>query len=668
MTVRFPFRRLRCLPALAVLSVSCAWASHPQTAEALYDYSLEQLLAVRIDVTSAARKSQPLEDTAAAIYVITRDEIRRSGLTRLPEVLRLAPGLQVARIDGATWAISSRGFNAKNSDNLLVMMDGRVLHTPTFTGVYWNAQDVNLDDVDRIEVIRGPGGALWGTNAVSGVINIITRPAAATQGGAINVGVGSNEKLGSVRYGGELGEVGHYRVHARSVGEGSQESTLGFFADDRNRIDSAGFRTDMGFGGGSSLTMQGDIQSGYSRHTGTLLNLPAATRLSLGYPIDFTGGNLLARWTQAISASEQWSLQFVHDRYRRDYFNLGEERNTTDIDFQHRVSLGGRHDLVWGLGYRTTADDMANSEVVYFRPSHRREKTVSAFVQDEIALARDHLYLIAGTKVERNEYSGIEWQPNLRMRWRLDERQMLWAAVSRAVHTPSRTDRDGYVVSSVSRAGATIVVPRIEGSPDVEPEWVLAREIGWRIHPDERSEFYVAAFHSRHRNLMTIEREAAYNDGPYRIQPLVFHNLANATTHGLEWNAVWRPTDAWRLRVSQTLLRMDIDREAGSTDTSIETETGRSPRHQFQFHAQYFATPKLEYGVSLYHVGALPSLDVPAYVRFDARVAWRLRHDLEVSLTGRNLNDSKHLEFVNPSGPRSTEIPRSLFLATTWRF
>lgn len=634
----------------------------------LLDYSIEQLMAVRIDVTSAARKPQAVEDTAAAIHVITQEDIRLSGLTSLPEVLRLAPGLQIARIDGGTWAISSRGFNAKNSDNLLVMLDGRTIYSPTFTGVYWDAQDVPLADVERIEVIRGPGGALWGANAVTGVINIITRPAAATQGGRLDIGAGTHERQATVRHGGKLGEGdgnGHYRIYARRAGENDFKPALGNAPYDRNYLRSAGFRADWRPAAGSSFTLQGDIYEGLSHHTGTSLNLPAATRTPTGYPIDLSGGNLLARWTQVLSVAEQWSLQFYHDRYERNYFNLGEKRATTDLDFQHRLPLGSRHDVVWGLGYRTTADRMDNSDVVYYTPSRRRDRTFSAFVQDDIALSPDKFYLIAGAKLERNDYTGTEFQPNLRLRWKIDARQTAWAAVSRAVHTPSRTDVDGRVASTVT-AGPTVF--RLQGNPAVQSEKVNAYEAGWRIRPDERSEFDIVAFRNEHRDMMTIEREATFIEGPYTIRPLVMHNKADATTHGLSWAAAWQPDERWRFKANYTWLDMKIWRKDGSTDTSIETEVGRSPRNQAQFHVFHFPRATFDISGSLYWTEKLPSLDVPSFLRLDVRIAWRPRADLEIALTGRNLTDPGHIEFVNVSGPRTTEIPRSLFLSTTWRF
>lgn len=646
---------------------TCTHAAGDST-DPLQDYSLEQLMAVRLDVTSAARKPQSIEDTAAAIHVITRDDIRRSGLTSLPEVLRLAPGLQVARIDGGTWAISSRGFNAKNSDNLLVMMDGRTLHTPTFTGIYWNAQDVVLEDVDRIEVIRGPGGALWGANAVSGVINIITRPAAATQGNLLSLGAGTRERQGTLRHGGQIGDSGHYRVYARGFSEDALDPAYGIAADDRRHLGSAGFRTDWNLTQGNSLTLQGDMYRGDSHHTGTAVDLPTATRTTIGYPVELSGSNLLARWTRAISAGEQWSLQLYHDRYERDYFNLGERRQTTDLDFQHRLPLGQRQDIVWGLGYRSTRDAMDNTRIVAYTPARHKDTTINVFAQDDIALIQEKLYLIAGAKVEHNDHTGIEFQPNLRLRWKIDPTQTAWAAASRAVHTPSRTDVDGQVVATAVRAGPTILVTRLQGRPDVKAETVDSYEAGWRFHGSERFSLDVSAFHARHRDLMTIERGTSYTEGSYTILPLVFFNRAHATTRGLEWTADWRPSDRWRFRLSQSLLRMSIEREANSSDTAIETESGRSPRHQFQFHAAYTPHQALEFSSALYRVAKLSSLDIPAYTRLDARVAWRPYRDLEVALVGRDLIGPAHTEFINSSGPRSTEIPRSLFLSSTWRF
>ncbi|MDP2695622.1 MAG: TonB-dependent receptor [Gallionella sp.] len=627
---------------------------------------------VSVEVSSAARKPQKLEDTAAAIHVITRQDIRRSGMTRLPELLRMVPGMQVAQIDGGTWAISSRGFNAKNSDNLLVMLDGRVLQTPTFTGVNWDAQDMVLEDVERIEVIRGPGGALWGANAVSGIINIITSSAAATHGGMLSGGAGNYEHQGMARFSGHLGETGHFRIYARDAAQGNFKQASGIEAHDRHDLRSAGFRTDWDMYGGDSLTVQGDTYSGGSDHTGTAVSLLPPYSTPTGYTIGLTGGNLLARWKSAVSATDEWALQFYYDTYERRYFNLGEQRNTADLDFQRRFRWGDRHDIVWGAGYRQTRDSMDNTFVVSYTPASRTDRVVSAFFQDEIALSQDSgrgsLHLIAGSKFEHNDYTGLEVQPNLRLRWKIDERQTAWAAVSRAVHTPSRTDADSRVVAAVVKPGATTFATRLQGNPAIQTEQVLSYEAGYRSQLTEQVQMDVAAFYSEHKNLMTIERGANFIEAGYTVIPLVFNNRASATTHGLEWSGSWRPDDRWQFKAAYSWLKMNIHHDANSTDSSIESEVGRSPQNQFQFHAFHSPADNVDLSTSLFYVDSLPSLNVPAYTRLDARIGWRIQPGLELSLTGRNLLDPGHPEFINTPGPRTSEIPRSFFGGATWRF
>ena len=673
-TSRKPLRPFLLAALLSNPVCSLAVSSDAQAGEApsLADYSLEQLMDVSVEVSSAGRKPQKLEDTAAAIHVITREDIRRSGMTSLPELLRMAPGMQVARIDGGTWAISSRGFNAKNSDNLLVMLDGRVLQSPSFTGVYWDAQDVVLEDIERIEVIRGSGGALWGANAVTGIINIITRSAAATQGGMVSGGAGNHEHQGTVRYGGTLGENGHYRVYARNIEQDNFKLASGAEAHDQHDLRSAGFRADWDISGGNSLTVQGDTYTGGSDHTGSTITLSPPASTPTGYTIDLKGSNLLARWKSALSVTDEWALQFYYDTYERRYFNLGEQRDTYDLDFQKRFLWGDRHDIVWGAGYRQTRDRMDNTFVVSYTPASRTDSVLNAFFQDEIALNKDSLHLIVGSKFEHNDYTGFEYEPNLRLRWKIDERQTAWAAISRAVHTPSRTDADGRVTPTVTPGpGGIANVLQLQSNPAIQSEQMLSCEAGYRVHPGERSQMDVAAFYSEYHHLMTLEPAASYlvaGSPAYRVLPQVFFNKANATTHGLELAASWYPSDKWQLKVAYTWLKMAIRRDADSKDNSIEKEVGRSPQSQFQFQVFHSPAANVDLSTSLYYVDSLPSLNVPAYTRLDARVGWRVRRDLELSLTGRNLLDPGHPEFINPSGPRNSEVPRNLLGAATWRF
>ncbi|MBS4097424.1 MAG: TonB-dependent receptor [Sulfuricella sp.] len=656
------------LPLLCLLfQATCA--ADDFKAEEVSRYTIEQLMNIEVEVVSLGKKSQKLEDTAAAIHVITQEDIRRSGLTSLPELLRLAPGLQTARIDGSTWAVSSRGFNAKNSDNLLVMIDGRIIHTQTFTGVYWDMQDVVLEDIERIEVVRGPGGALWGANAVTGVINIITKTAAATQGGLVSGGAGNFERQGSVRYGGKLGETGNFRVYARDISQDAFPSASGATGYDQRHLRSSGFRADWALPEGNSLTVQGDAFDGYSDHTGTQLSIVPPSSKPINYPIEFQGGNLLTRWKQVRSAAEEWSVQFYYDTYQRRYYNLGERRTTLDLDFQHRLPLGNDHDLLWGLGYRQMDDRFDNTAAVSYNPASRNDNVISAFIQDEMALDGEALHLIVGSKFEHNHYTGFEYQPNLRLRWKLDERQTAWAAVSRAVHTPSRTDEDGrIVVAAIPGNNGVTSLLRLQGNPGLLSETVYAYEAGYRIRPNERVQADVAVFYDEHHDMMTIEPGTPFMEAGRLILPQNFYNKANATTHGLEVSGTWKPADRWSFKAGYSWLKMRIRLDPDSKDTSVMPGAGESPQNQLQF--QVFHTPfaNLDLSASLYYVDSLPAMSIPSYTRLDLRAAWRPRRDLEVSLTGRNLLDRGHPEFVNSGGPRTTELPRSVFAAATWRF
>lgn len=648
------------------------------TPPALTDYSLEQLMELPFAVSSVTKKPQRIEDTAAAIYVISREDIHRSGMTSLPDLLRQVPGLQVAHIDGSTMAVSSRGFNAKNSDNLLIMLDGRTIYTPTFTGVYWDSVDFALENIERIEVVRGSGGALWGANAVTGVINIISRSAAATQGSQVSIAGGNLERQLFLRHGITLGADGHLRLSAKASEQGAFRLGNGQAAADARDLGSFGFRADWGLRGGSSLTVQGDVLRGNADHTGSLASLLRPGNPALNYGIHTEAANLLLRWRHVLSPTSEWSLQAYLDHYQRSYINFDETRTTADLDFHHRLRWGERHDLVWGGGLRQTQDKMGNTFVVSYLPAERRDRTANLFVQDEISLIADRLHLIAGTRLEHNDYTGFEYQPNLRLRWKLDERQTLWAAVSRAVHSPSRTDSDGRVVATVL-PGKPATVLMLTGNPDIRSERVNSWEIGYRTRPNEQVQMDLALFYSEHHGLMTIEPRAAYlalSDpllvpGPpisYLVRPLQLDNLASARSMGLGWSGSWRPNDRWQIKSAWSWLQLDIGRDALSRDTSIESEVGRSPRNQFNAQVHYTPGNRSQLTASLYHVGKLASLNVPAYTRLDLRYAYRLRHDLELSLTGRNLLDPQHPEFINVSGPKSSEVPRSVIAAATWTF
>lgn len=667
--------RLPFIPACLLLQSTCCFSvsagAQAGDAPSLVEYSLEQLMDV--EVTSAGRKAQKLEDTATAITVISAEDIRHSGMTSLPELLRMVPGLQVAQISGNTTAISSRGFNQRFSNKLLVLLDGRTLYTPTFSGVFWDAQDVVLEDIERIEVIRGPGGTLWGANAVNGVINITTKSAAATQGGMVNAGAGNTERQGTVRYGGEIGETGHFRIYAKNAGYDNFSLASGAPAHDQRNMQSAGFRADWVFPGGDTVMAQGGIYDGNADQTVSTARLSPPATLPLDFTIAQKSGNLLTNWKHALSATSEWSLKFYYDYYERQSVVGNERRDTYDVDFQHRLLLAGNHDVVWGLGWRQTSDELNDAFVVSFTSPHRRDNTVSTFFQDEIALAQDKMHLILGSKFEHNDYSGFEYQPNLRLRWTVDERQTAWAAVSRAMRTPSRAYSDARInVAASPGAGGVPTLVRLMGSSAVQSEDLLAYEAGYRVRPSERLHLDVTGFYNKYRNLMTSEPVTPFFEAgpPARVvAPQQFQSKASATTHGLELSASWQPTEKWQLKAAYSWLKMHICRDADSLDSAIEAKAGDVPQHQVQFHTYHVLTAQTNLGVSLYYVDKLSNQNIPAYTRLDARLGWRPQRDLELSLTARNLLDRQHPEFVSAIvGPRTSEVPRSIFGAATWWF
>ena len=642
-------------------------ASQTPDAADLTDLSIEQLL--NVEVSSAGRKPQKLEDTATAIHVITQEDIRHSGMTSIPELLRMVPGLQVAQIDASTWAIGSRGFNGRYSNKLLVLLDGRTLYTPSFSGVYWDAQDVVLEDIERIEVIRGPGGTLWGSNAVNGVINITTKSAAATRGGMVHAGVGNDERHGMVRYGGSIGENGHFRVYAKNADYDNLRLASGAQAHDRWTMGSAGFRADWTLDDGQSLMAQGSAYDSNADHRGTdTLLIPAAV-----VPLDFNtllrGGNLVVNWKRPTSDHSEWSFNFYYDTYQRRDVQSGEQRDTFDLDFQHRLQLGGNHDVVWGGGWRQTSDNTDAKFLISFAPQNLRDNLVNLFVQDEIALADDRLHLILGSKFERNEHTGIEVQPNLRLHWKMDERQSAWTAVSRAVHIPAR-DTLGISINAAAFPGPTLM--RIMGNPALQPESVLAYEAGYRVRPSEQTSLDVAAFYNEYRNLFTSEPGTPFFEAgipPRLVLPQLMQNRARGTSHGVELSGSWQPTEQWLLKGGYSWLTMNIRRDPGSADTQITLKNGSSPRHQVQLQARYAFDSKTDLNTALYYVDRLPSQNVAAYTRLDVRWGWRPRRDLELSLAARNLLDSGHSEYVAiEGGMTSSEMPRSVYGAATWRF
>jgi iron complex outermembrane receptor protein len=533
----------------------------------LTQLSLEDLM--DIEITSVAKKAQKLSEAPAAVFVITNDDLRRSGVTSIPEALRMVPGLQVARIDANKWAITPRGFNGRFSNKLLVMMDGRSVYTPLFSGVYWDMKDTLLEDVDRIEVIRGPGAALWGANAVNGVINIITKRSEDTQGGLVVAGAGTEERgFGAVRYGGKLGQDNYCRVYAKYLNRDSGVFPSGEDGADEWDVLRAGFRMDWQGSGPDALTLQGDIYDGGAGVMAVTKSFDPHAPPTFDEDEGISGANLLGRWKHTVSDTSEIALQVYYDRTERNGIILDQIHDTFDLDLQQQFALGKRQEIVWGLGYRFVSDNIDNTFYGSWDPDSRDDDLYSGFVQDDITLIKDRLRLTLGSKFEHNDYTGSEIQPNGRLMWTLQEGHSIWAAVSRAVRTPSRTEEDGRLNTTVLPPGSLLPlfpgygVVSLFGDGNYESEELLAYELGYRVLPTDQFSVDIAAFYNDYSNLRTLEPgnpSLEVSPSPtHLVFPFTADNKMDGETYGVEVAADWRASDWWRIHASYTYLQIQL--------------------------------------------------------------------------------------------------------------
>ncbi|MBW8782195.1 MAG: TonB-dependent receptor [Verrucomicrobia bacterium] len=651
----------RLVTVLGLLAVTLP-AVHAQisdgTVAAVTEYkklSLQELM--NLEVTSVSRRPEKLAESASAIQVITGDDIRRSGATSIPEALRLADNLNVAQKGSQGWAISARGFNTELSNKLLVLMDGRTLYSPLFSGVFWDAQDYVLEDIDRIEVISGPGGALWGANAVNGVINITTKSSKDTQGLSTEVVAGTAlEDLASVRYGGTLAPNLYYRVYAKYFDRDAGVLPNGSSASTDWNMWRTGFRIDAESAPQTTLTLQGDVY-------GNDENRPGGEDNRLG------GGNLLGRWTHTLENDSEMSLQLYYDRTHvsqpvpASIFSpiagrLTDDLDTYDLDFQHRLFLGDSNQVVWGLGYRFTHDDAGNAPGLGFQPAELNQSLYSAFLQDEIKLGHGAV-LILGTKVEHNDYTGVEVEPSTRLQWNFTPSQMVWGAVSRAVRMPSRVDHDLRRPST----GFTI----FSGNSDFESETVIAYELGYRAQLSSKLIVSVSAFYNRYDDVRSLGLT------PVTVLPLVFQNNLEGETHGVELTTTYEVTQSWRLHGGYTLLLENLHVKPGQLDINNALNETADPKNQFSIRSSLDLPHRIEFDTALRWVDALHENNsgtiakVPPYFELDVRLAWHPTDQLELSLVGQNLLHDHHPEYGIP-GPAREEVARSVYAKVTWHY
>ena len=661
------------LALLLVGSAGDGLARNPpqdQPAGKLTQLSLAQL--GNVEVTTVSKVPEEIRRTPAAVFVLTQDDIRRSGATSIPEVLRLVPGVEVARIDSVKWAVGVRGFGSRLSRSLLVLMDGRRVYTPLFAGVYWEVQDTLLEDIDRIEVIRGPGGTVWGSNAVNGVINIITKSAEATRGLLVSTG-GGNLDQGFLNFRFGSGNAGNfnYRVYGKGFTRGPQ-----FHADNRNfddwRMGQGGFRTDWNLRDHDTLTVQGDL---YQAEAGGKLGVSTLTPPAVSVieqNADLAGGNLLARWQRVLPSGNGFQVQAYYDRTNRTDINFAEVRDTFDLDFVHH-RRGWRQNVIGGLGARFSASDTSQIvPTVVFTPNQFTDQVYSAFAQDEITVLRDRLWLTVGSKFLRNNYSGWEFQPTARLLWTPSSNHSLWASFARAVRTPSRVEEHLRFTSLFLPSLPGYI--RLTGDGGFTSEELMGYEWGYRstLHPALFVD--VAAFFNDYDDLLSVEASTPFLEietapPAFRvILPVLLRNGLFGQAIGGEIAPTWAPRDWWRLKGSYAFLRINLTNKPGSVDGSSATSIeGSSPRHQVVVQSLLDLPGNLNLDSTYRYVSALPTLAVPAYSTADVRFGWRVAGQLDFSLVGQNLLQPHHAESAGNPGPL-VGIKRSVYAKLTWTY
>ncbi|HEV2105008.1 MAG TPA: TonB-dependent receptor [Candidatus Eisenbacteria bacterium] len=655
-------------PAAADTALTTTPEAMPQD---LTQVKLEDLM--NLEVRSVSRHEERLAETASAVTVLGPEDIAHSGATSLAGLLRLVPGLEVAQIDAGTWAVSARGFNQRFANKLLVLVDGRSVYSPWFSGVFWDVQQVPVEDIERIEVIRGPGASVWGVNAVNGVINIVTREARDTPGTLVAAGGGTAPRgYGLLQRGGASGDLA-WRVYGSGVAQtvGDYPGNLSSARD--THAEQGGFRTDWDRAPHERVTLEGQLLTGETPHFGMITALTPPGSPIMDYTTINHAANLVARWERSLSPTSQLTVQTYYDHVEREDEQGRLLNDAVDLDAQQHVEFG-RHELVWGGSWRWEQLDSRPTFTAQFFPDNRAENILSGFAQDELRVVPDRLRLTLGSKVEHDTDSGTEFQPSGRLLWTPSGQQSVWAAVSRAVHTPSRLEQDLRAnVGAFPGPGGTPVLVSVFGNPDERSEVMVANELGWRLQPSPRAFVEAAAFFNSYDRLRTIEPAAMYPESlpaPYHfVAPQRFANLMDGDSYGTEVSAEWTPAAGWRLHADYTWLRERLRLEPGSQDVGDPATTGDQPQHQASLRARWAAARTLDLDASLHYTSRLANQPVPAYTRLDLHTAWRPAPHLELSVLGANLLQPRHDEFVSLAATTmvSTHLDRSVFAKLTWR-
>jgi len=654
------FIRIVVIGAMLPLAVS-AQQSIPDLTTA----SLEDLFSM--EVTSVSRHQEELRKTPAAVYVITQEDIHRSGVTDVAELFRMVPGIQVAQIESSIWAVSARGFNAEYSTKLLIIVDGRTVYDPTFSGVYWRLQNFVLEDIERIEVIRGPGATMWGANAVNGVISITTKRVADTQGGLLVADAGTGRPAeGSFRFGGSLGSKALFRVFSRQTTRSSLTDGSGASGGDSWNMTDGGFRVDWNPSKTDSVTVESSTYRGViGRNQPKLVSLSPLT-YEVGGLSSNTGGHILARWNHSFANSSELTFQTYYDKSHTSGFDH-DDIHTFDFDLQYSFKIGSRNDVMLGFGTRHYRDDFHNDLFLSLTPSRESIGITSGFVQDEITLARNQLYLTVGTKAEHSSFSGDNVQPALHLAWLPAARQSVWASVSRSVRTSSRAERGVSANVGSFQAGPLLGLANVYGQEANRSEGLNAYEAGYRYQANSKLWLDVASFFNVYDHLSTTEQGATFfqpEPVPHVVAPVYFGNGMKGKTYGAEVAANYKVTSLLSLKGSYSLLRLALHGYNGTVVS--ENAEGQSPRHQIYI-GSFLSLPRsFQLSGHAYFVGSLPTFPTPAYTRIDLNLGWKALEHVELNLVGQNLLGS-HMEFGTQGSP-SNVVKRSMYGKATWRF
>ena len=663
-------RALPCLLALIALPRALAQDS-PLDLTAL---RIEELM--NIDVTSAARKPQKLSQIPAAVFVITAEDIRRLQPANIPDLLRMVPGLEVAQINGSSWAISARGFNGQYSNKLLVLIDGRTVYTPIFSGVFWDAQDLPVDSIERIEIIRGPGAAVWGVNAVNGVVNIISRTAQSTAGGYATIRAQSSEGFsGALRYGGKLGDHGAYRISVDGLSRLSLPASTGQKGEDDWHLYHGGFRADANLSSKDSLTVEGHALSGNEGELATtIVSLQPPVTAILDLRDRFSEGNILARWKRILSPRSETMLQTYFDRSVRGDTTFGFGLNTLDFDFQHHLRRRN-DDIVWGLGYRWNSDDTTAHLRISYSPDDLNSQIFSAYLQDEITLLTDRVAITLGSKLEHEYYNGFNFQPTARIAWTPNPQTTLWAAISGAQRTPSRDETSiRYNWAAQPGPNDVPILISVFGNAHAKNERLTATEAGLRREISHRLSFDSTIFFNEYGALHTTEPGATRlepDPAPtHLLIPYTFGNLLHGETHGLEIFANLQPARRWTLSPGYSFLTMHLHRDAGSLDfTTGPQAEGGIPNQQAQLRSYVNLPRGLSWTAAATFTDRLPAQSIPSYTRLDSNVVWRSESKFAFALGGENLLRKTHQEYAGPDlTVRPSLMRRTAHVSLTWWF